>query len=266
MAISHVSRTIVCAYWAIGLVISWSLLIDVFASALNVDVRVQPIQSAADIQHLDDLRYNEWIRDQYPDTSQSGFAMATAELYHERAADGAVGFLAMESKSRLSKERPSAMGAGELSPIEFDGAINTQIPENEIIPWFWYITDVVTAREHRRQGVARALMDAMEDYAAQSQPTNQQHKSTGDCRTCCLLLHVESSNEPALAFYESLGYTSALPPILENILDTHRLESNAGTQDQLLLCKLVETPSISIKTKPRNKPKKNASSGRGFGK
>lgn len=189
-------------------------------------VSVRPIGTAADVRALADLRFDEWIAGKYNDTSRAAFGAATAELYAERAAAGAVAFLALDDN-----QQGVVMGAGELSPIELEGAMSTQQQQEQLAHnqddttinmKALYVTDVVTARQHRRKGVAKALLQAMQDYAETEAAQ-------------CLLLHVEHSNTAAMAFYKAAGYTTSLPEHLQ--VDTDRLADNAGSVGQFLLCK-----------------------------
>lgn len=196
-------------------------------------VSVTPVDSDADVRSLADLRYDEWIADKYPDTSRSGFRMATAELHQERRDGGATSFLA-----RIEKV---VAGAAELSPIELKGAVRDNGYNNH----YFYITDVVTAHDYRRRGVAQALMQAMEDVAIER-------------GSDYILLHVEESNTAALAFYRTkLDYDEPPDEVLA-VLDAERLARNAGTQGQILLGKAVIPAKQS-----RGRGKKQA--GIGFG-
>eukprot|EP00970_Alexandrium_tamarense_P007193 scaffold1270_cov176-Alexandrium_tamarense.AAC.1 len=68
----------------------------------------------------------------------SNFRRATAEIYHERKAEGALVFLAKLNDGGSSL----VVGAAELSPIELKGAIMmapTQLDDNRRL---LYVTDV----------------------------------------------------------------------------------------------------------------------------
>merc|ERR1719416_364040 len=54
-----------------------------------------------------------------------------------------------------------------------------------------YVTDVVTSSKHRRMGIANALMDALESYAAEKFETDN----------TLLYLHVKEDNVAAQKFY-----------------------------------------------------------------
>lgn len=222
-----------------------------FSSSSKTQIAVRPIIAAHDVQALADLRFDEWIAGVYNDTSRAAFQAATADLYGERAERGAVAFLARQDDGTV-------MGAGELSPIELQGALRkTNLAEsgnrngNDQGPIAaLYVTDVVTANQHRRKGVAQAIMQTMEDY------TQEQSQGGG---SSCLLLHVHSTNAHARAFYTKIGYSEKLPPILEECLDTNCLAENAGTVGQVLLCKsLSRVPQKTSKSSRRR-------GGRGFG-
>ena len=113
-----------------------------------------------------------------------------------------------------------------------------------------YVTDVVICQAYRRQGIAQALMLALEEEA-------------GRKGTQCLLLHVKPSNHGALAFYQSkLGYQQPTQTLLEQFdLNLERLTENTATQGQILLCKEL-APSSSTSSSTR---KKKTVSGAGFG-
>ena len=257
--------------WLVVVVVLWGchfvVLVDAALAATRTTTRlatttsskrqgiitVRPILAAShynynkDVQALADLRFDEWIAGVYNDTSRTAFQVATADFLAERQAGGAVAFLARQDQVVL--------GAGELSPIEVQGALrgtklvesgNDKNNNNEPAPiTALYVTDVVTAKQHRRKGVAQAIMQAMEDYALQNQG-----------ETACLLLHVHPTNAQALDFYAKTGYSEMVPPAL--CLDTDRLAENAGTVGQVLLCKSLSKPQKTSK-RPRRR------GGGGFG-
>jgi len=108
------------------------------------------------------------------------------------------------------------MGAAELSPYELDHALPNTAPYSAL-----YVTDVVTDRNYRRQGVARSLMQSIEEHAAAIGTTH-------------LLLHVAYENSSAIRFYGTLGYRVPTLELL-SFLDVTSLESSAGTKGQILL-------------------------------
>lgn len=214
-------------------------------------VVVQPIGSllssssshdiSDDVAALANLRYDEWIGETFPDTSRHGFQRATAELYEERALQGAIVFLAKQPSSPDPQSPTVVVGAAELSPIELRGAYTfagSTTTKDRIQTDCLYVTDVVTAKRYRRQGVAQALMEAAEEHA----------RSKVDCSQ--LLLHVQASNTGALQFYRKLGYR---PVSKMKGLNVQTLAENAGTAGQLLLRK-------TLKASPRR-----SRAGRGFG-
>lgn len=182
-------------------------------SSPSVLVKVRQVQTESDVTALADLRYNEWIANLGPDApSVEAFRGATAELQAERAAGGAFSFIAWQDPHQV------VLGAAELSPLEIDGAL--KIPADKML----YVTDVVTARQYRRNGVAAALMMAMEDEARIQQ-------------TSYLLLHVEEGNEAALCFYRTrMGYIDPTSDLLSRI-DTELLHKNTNTWGQTVLAK-----------------------------
>ena len=226
-------------------------------------MQVRAAQSASDITALATLRYNEWMMD-HQEVSRDAFTAATYELFQERSAQQSIVFLAMmnmgtkankgsssNSKSKNSKsEEEEPAGAIELSPIELDqvvlnqgeGSNSNNVGNNH--HRFLYATDLVTASQFRRQGVAAALMNAAEQR----------------CFPGHLLLHVEPNNSAALMFYDKLGYRAieADDAIEGYLLDLGRLTENAGTEGQLLLAK----SSLEVRV---GKEKQSKISGMGFG-
>ena len=143
---------------------------------------------------------------------------------------------------------------------------------------FFYITDVVTAREHRRKRVAATLMKVLEERALQvwerlsTNKDRHKQESSSLFPSTTLLLHVEHDNDDALRFYKALGYSVMDDSSIELFqgLDTDRLAENAQVRDQLLLFKnLSSTTNATNKSKPRQLKKKGTmggSKGRGFGR
>lgn len=225
-------------------------------------VTASPVRTQADVVALADLRYDEWIATNDDDVadgqdsstdpplpSRYAFRMATAEIAAERTEGGAVAFLARagmqpkantgtctEDKSSYDEDTATSttstyvpVGAAELSPIEFDGAIKSQQQSTR----FLYVTDVVTSSRHRRMGIANTLMDALESFALETYGADT-----------ILYLHVKEDNVAAQKFYENpkRGYAAPTTEHLRNI-DVSRLEDNAGTAGQILMCKsLVDCP------------------------
>jgi len=194
------------------------LLLILTSSCHGLNIQVRTVQSASDITALATLRYNEWMMDE--EVRRDAFTAATYELFQERAAQRAVVFLAT-----MGSKREEPAGAVELSPIELDRVLlpASNQGNNNNPHQFLYATDLVTAIQFRRQGVAAALMKAVEQH----------------CFPGHLLLHVEPDNGAALAFYEKLGYRKIenAHDIVGSVLDLERLTDNAGTKGQLLLAK-----------------------------
>jgi ribosomal protein S18 acetylase RimI-like enzyme len=167
------------------------------------NAEVSQVQSNADIIALADLRYKEWIQDQTDAStegtnigtapSQHSFRLATAEIFHERKAEGATVFLA-RYKDDAGDE---TVGAAELSPIETRDCIQSNLQLESSSPIAMYATDVVASRSHRRLGIGSKLMNALEDTAW----------GLG-CRY--VFLHVEYVNTAAIGFYHRLGYLNVL--------------------------------------------------------
>lgn len=208
---------------------------------------MKPVTTQSDVVALADLRYDEWIAapsdedvirndkaDQPPPPSRYAFRMATAEIAAERSEGGGASFLAFDDNDGS----PAAVGAAELSPIEFDGAILKTDTENTA-PHMLYVTDVVTSSRHRRMGIANALMDVLEQYAI-----NNYGSGT------VLFLHVKPENEAAQNFYSNSkrGYSV---PKSEQLGGIHldRLEENSGTAGQILLCKTLDCTTKSPQRK-----------------
>ena len=211
---------------------------------------VRPLRIAAheELVSLANLRYDEWILPYYPDTSRESFQRATAEICRERAAQGAVVFLA----SRPDDERLTLMGAGELSPIEVQGTLipsfdkSCEVPSNEhVSSGILYMTDLVTATVFRRQGVAKAIMNAVEEHARRM-------------GSSWILLHVKPDNKQASTFYTMLGYSESL----DFPVDGTRLEENAGTKGQVVMGKRLFPVSLPAQQRKRRKRQR---SGVGFG-
>lgn len=201
----------------------------------QIAIVVSSVRSPVDVTALADLRYDEWIQGTYHDTTRAAFRAATVDMYQERVRGGATAFLA-----RLEKDDVVAVvvGAAELSPIELQGAV---ILRNEQPHGMLYVTDVVTSRSHRRQGVAHAVMVAVEEAAASN---GARH----------LLLHVDPCNESALMFYRSskLGYVDVLPPEIATRLDAQKLAEDAGVEGQILLSKTISAAVSSVRERARS--------------
>jgi ribosomal protein S18 acetylase RimI-like enzyme len=207
---------------------------------------IQPVDTAQDVAALAELRYNEWILPFASDQqspSRAAFGAATAEIIQERT-PGATPFLARKD----GMQQP--VGAAELSSVELEGVLD-RLKDTGTSILILYVTDVVTSQAHRRQGIAQALMVALEEEAERR-------------GTFCLLLHVKPNNLGALAFYQcKLGYQEPTDTLLAQ-LDLHleRLTENTATQGQILLCKELSSSSSNASTSTR---KKKTVSGAGFG-
>lgn len=242
---------------------------------------------------LADLRYEEWMMEEAPETRPSlqAFRMATAEIQQERMADQAIPFLArceptadgdekvggggfggggggVGSKKKSARKAggkktkdakvTEVVGAAELSPIEFNGCFdgsatllskNNEKKDTNVYNriQYWYITDVVTAKTHRRKGIAAELMKSLERHAtevlASYVSNNNNNKAEPGCTV--LLMHVEPSNEGALKFYERMSYKIVSRPDAVDCdsagyltgLDLDLLADNAGVSGQILLGK-----------------------------
>lgn len=221
-------------------------------------ITVQPVTTRADVVALADLRYDEWILSSHTDEKDSqfnnvpsryAFRMATADLAAERSE--ATAFLA-----RLNDT--TVVGAAELSPMEFEGALDPTCPQACL-----YVTDVVTSSQFRRMGIANALMDAIEQSA---------YDRYGD--GTLLFLHVKADNVAAQKFYSRSGKRGYSLPTADQLqgIRVNRLEENAGTNGQILLCKTLQLRGQQRKqlatTSHRSsigRPEKYRAVGAGFG-
>ena len=100
------------------------------------------------------------------------------------------------SSSWLSEQ----VGRGRLTAFvaELDGALVgfatlVVIPASLRLRIFWQIRDLFVSPEHRRQGVARALLDAVRTAAI-------------DAGAVRLSVQTEIDNRPALRLYAELGF------------------------------------------------------------
>ena len=216
-----------------------------------------------DLMDLATLRYDEWIRTtndnhQTPAPSQRAFAMATAEIAQERSQLGAIPFLAKLPQHSNNSHKAIPVGAAELSPAEFEGALQESIQSRHR----WYVTDVVTSSHHRRMGIANKLMEYMEQYAYDhskdsTTTTGDNREPTTSTTPTTLYLHVKPDNHAALQFYQSpkRGYTVPTNDELEG-LDCKKLAETAGTQGQLLLCKTLTPENLPTAPAPVQQPSK----------
>jgi len=232
---------------------------DSTASNHSIAIKVLPSASQKDFIALADLRYQEWMMKEPPETRPSlhAFRMATAEIQQERMEGRAVSFLAcLPTTNNVLEPLASrsgsfdVVGAAELSPVEFQGCFDEKwcnnvhddnrftIPNTFNQYQYWYVTDVVTASTHRRKGIAAELMQTLERHALCSL-THQ--KAPFPVSETVLLMHVEPENVGALAFYQHLGYNILREPRtdVDNLagLDVEELAKNAGVEGQLLLGK-----------------------------
>lgn len=202
-------RTLRCF---VKLILAWIFFtVEIEAFSATADVQVTNVESLPDWWALADVRYDEWIRDEGGTTSRQAFRASTFDIYQEERPDSLL-FLAKQKASYV-------VGAAELSPYEVKGAMP---PESPLVAL--YVTDVVTSRQYRRQGIARRMMECLEEY------------SISDGKTTHLVLNVKEDNVPATGFYKSLGYESPSSEFLE-YFNPERLNENAGTEGQLLMQK-----------------------------
>ena len=230
----------------------------------NNKVTVTPVTTPSDVMALADLRYDEWMvapfhRNHDDDNnidehipSRYAFRIATAEVVEERSR--AMAFLArMEDEKDDHATTSVVVGAAELSPIEFEEAIDptmSHLHQNKLL----YVTDVVTSSKFRRQGIAHTLMDTLEQSAY-----DQFGNGT------CLFLHVKSDNEAAKQFYatDRRGYKVPTKDQLDGIR-VDCLEENAGTTGQILLCKTLVSRKRTV-TRTMTTRQKKSRVATGFG-
>ncbi len=242
--------------------------IDVHVPSTNFNSQQQddplPILTP-DLMDLATLRYDEWITDDSenetnddpPPPSKRAFAMATAEIAQERSQLGAVPFLAklclpQTTNNNHHHSKPIPVGASELSPCEFEGALSSEssaMLQNR--RHRWYVTDVVTSSQHRRMGIANRLMDCMEKYAYDCHHSNNSTTTRSTASSTTLYLHVKQDNHGALQFYQrpQRGYAVPTETELEG-LDCQKLAENARTQGQLLLCKTLTLENLPCLEEP----------------
>lgn len=185
-------------------------------STLGSNVQVTQVTTPGDWLSLADVRYDEWIKSGNGlglPVSRDAFRYATIDIYHEERP---------EAMPFLAKKKNIVVGAAELSPVELEHVLSTD-SDGMVL----YVTDVVTDRNHRRQGIAATLMNEMEAHAV------QQHGAK------YLVLNVAPDNVAAQLFYRKLGYTAQLPLQLSLILNVEQLAENTGTKGHLLMSKQI---------------------------
>ena len=203
-----------------------------FSAPEKHNIKVNPVTTQADLVALADLRYDEWIAGKNDEKSNQSppsryaFRMATAEIVAERSEIGARVLLARindDDRSNID----DVVGAAEISPIEFNGAIH----EGDSSPQMLYVTDVVTSAKRRRMGIASSLMDAVEVCACDM---------CDDGKDVLLFLHVKQDNDAAQSFYSNpkIGYNVPTSEQMRGV-SINQLEKNAGTAGQILLCKTI---------------------------
>jgi ribosomal protein S18 acetylase RimI-like enzyme len=192
------------------------------STTLESNIQVTQVTTPGDWFSLADVRYDEWIKSSGKngrDLSRDAFRYATINIYDEERP---------EAMPFLARKKNMVVGAAELSPMELVNALSTDTNSGDDGMVVLYVTDVVTDRNHRRQGIAATLMNEMEAHAV------QQHGAK------YLVLNVAPDNVAAQLFYEKLGYTAQLPLELSLILNVEQLAANARTDEgHLLLSKKI---------------------------
>jgi ribosomal protein S18 acetylase RimI-like enzyme len=195
-------------------------------------IRVSLTRTLKDWHDLADIRYNEWIivptetvttNGKLSPISRQAFQRATVDIYKSERPN-AVTFLA--------RRGDDVIGGGELSPSELENAIYyayNATTASTPAPKVLYVTDVVTDRRYRRQGIAAMLMREMESHAA------------AVLRADYLVLNVAKDNDAAFAFYKRLGYETAASDEFLQVCNVARLLKNAGTQGQETLWKRISS-------------------------
>lgn len=227
-----------------GVVIAFS------SSSSSPVIQIARVATEQDWRDFADLRYDEWIvgsdhnNDGRPTPTRDAFRCATRDIYLEERPQSIL-FLAKKKDPSMqdNKRDDTAMtsstaagGAAEMSPYEVEAGwrLPPKVQEEEesslsssptpTIGRVFYVTDVVTAANCRRQGIARQMMIDLEKCAKE------------DLGVTHLVLNVKDDNIPALQFYRRLGYLDPTQELLE-VLDVSKLEEEAGTLGQLLLGK-----------------------------
>ena len=195
-----------------------------FATGKPALIEAFLVRTGDDWNALADMRYNEWILPLKDDnTSREAFRFATRDIYEEERP---------RSTLLLAKRDGKVIGAAEMSPYEVESAqvkdTSQKNAEDTTAPALFsalYVTDVVTSHEFRRQGVARFLMETLEEHAIADGYSH-------------LVLNVAEENSVAIQFYKSLDYN--VPSVtLGKVLDTEQLNKNAGTEGQMVLVKEI---------------------------
>jgi ribosomal protein S18 acetylase RimI-like enzyme len=218
---------------------------------------ISTVTTLQDWYALADVRYDEWIMMDddgvTTTTSRRAFRRATVDIYKEERPHATL-FLAKHAHDG------TVMGAAELSPHELEDCCSCRSSiavQNHISSsssrTILYVTDVVTNRQYRRQGVAATLMQALELHAREQQQEQLHHQQHQEAAKIYLVLHVAPDNSAALQFYQTLGYKKVQDPSsndgddndgddnnsLLTILNVTQLAENSGTQGQLLLSKTI---------------------------
>jgi ribosomal protein S18 acetylase RimI-like enzyme len=235
---------------------------------VRIHIHIRTVETNEDWNALADIRFDEWIKKDGGTTSRQAFQLATRDIYKEERPNSLLllatttttqqeergaapddddddnnnkgfkkkdkGFKKKDKGFKKTNKKVDAatnnvvvvVGAAEMGPYELEEAISKDAPISAL-----YVTDVVTRSSFRRQGVARMLLQGMEEHAANVMGVTH------------LVLNVAHDNTSAIRFYETLGYHALSTDTMQH-LDVAKLEDAAGTKGQLLLEKALVDDTI----------------------
>jgi len=158
---------------------------------------------------------------------QSQFCFRSCQALAHRRTNGAICIVATPPPQKV---RPVLLGSAECSYHEFKGTrLGQRRPQGSLL----YITEVAVHPSARRQGIGVKMLEAMDILAAQK-----------DVET--LFLHVDVSNDVALALYEKCGYqrTDEKDPIYREFTTSLNLHPGATRgRTHYLLFKNIRVPT-----------------------
>jgi ribosomal protein S18 acetylase RimI-like enzyme len=211
---TNIHRYMMNAFHLLCIATGLSFHVTQALSASYPSTIVTQVETLHDWLDLADIRYDEWILAEQGNskpvsTSRQAFRAATLDIYRQERP---------LSTLFLAKQETAVVGAAELSPYELHGVT----PFDAL-----YVTDVVTKRDYRRQGIARNMMKCIEDHASSIHPS-----------VIRLILNVKHDNLAAIQFYQQLGYSSPSEESM-NQWDPQKLNENAGTHGQMVMEKCL---------------------------
>ena len=158
---------------------------------------------------------------------QSQFCFRSCQALAHRRAQGAICVVATPPPDKV---RPVVFGSAECSYHEFTG---TKLGRRRTRGSLLYITEVAVHPSARRQGIGAKLLDAIDAVAHQKEIET-------------LYLHVDVSNEAAIALYKKCGYrlTDPSEPIFQEFTKLLNLHPG-GTRGRshYLLYKNLRVPT-----------------------